>query len=101
MSTMKNSRLCLVGVLHPTHRKNQGKNLGRHLELSERRRAFARKKQRGRRAMRKATRIKHKAARARSRLDELTFGTFDVRTAVASGVNDRYPPDETLCCKGL
>ena len=30
---------------------------------------------------------KHKAARARSRLEELTFGTFNVRTAVVDGVN--------------
>ena len=38
----------VVGVLHPTRRKNEGKNLGRqHLELSERGRAFARKKRRG------------------------------------------------------
>ena len=29
----------------------------------------------------------HKAARAGSRLDELTFGTFNVRTAAVSGVN--------------
>ena len=34
----------VVGVPHPTRRKNEGRNLGRnHLELSERRRAFARK----------------------------------------------------------
>ena len=36
---------------------------------------------------RKAARMKHKAARARLRLEELTFGTFDVRTAVVNGVN--------------
>ena len=31
----------VVGVPHPTRRKNEGKNLGKkHLELSERRRAF-------------------------------------------------------------
>ena len=35
----------MVGVPHPTRRKNEGKNPGRkHLELSERRRVFARKK---------------------------------------------------------
>ena len=35
----------VVGLPHPTRRKNEGKNLGRkHLELSERRRAFAREK---------------------------------------------------------
>ena len=34
----------LVGVSHPTYRKNQGKNLGRDLELSERQMALARKK---------------------------------------------------------
>ena len=40
----------VVGVLHPTRRKNEGKNLGRiHLdmELSARRRVFARKKSDG------------------------------------------------------
>ena len=37
--------------------------------------------------MRKASQKKHKAARARSRLDELTFGTFNVRKAVVNGVN--------------
>ena len=72
-----------------TRRKNEGKNLGRkHLELSERRRAFARKKRRGKRAERKSVRIKHEATRARSRLEELTFGTFNVRTAAVNGVND-------------
>ena len=77
----------MVGVLHPTRRKNQGGNLGRNLELSERRRAIARKKRRGKRAMRKAARMKHQAARARRRLEELTFGTFNVRTAAVKGVN--------------
>ena len=28
----------VMGVLHPTRRKNQGKNLGRHLKLSKRQR---------------------------------------------------------------
>ena len=32
-------------------------------------------------------RAARKAARARSRLDELTFGTFNVHTAVVNGVN--------------
>ena len=78
----------VLGVLHSTRRKNEGKNLGRkHLELSERRRACARKKRRGKRAGRKATRKKHKATRARSRLDELTFGTFNVHTAAVNGAN--------------
>ena len=31
--------------------------------------------------------MKHKVARAKSWLDELTFGTFDVRTAAVRGVN--------------
>ena len=31
--------------------------------------------------------MKHKAARARSRLEELTFATFNVRTAAVNGVN--------------
>ena len=65
-----------------------GKNLSRkHLELSERRRAFARKKRRGKRAERNSARKKHKATRARSRLEELTFGTFNVGTAAVNGVN--------------
>ena len=42
--------LGVVGVLHSTRPKNQDKNLGRHLELSERLRVFARKKQRRKRA---------------------------------------------------
>ena len=77
----------VVGLPHPTRRKNEGKNLGRkHLELSERRRAFARKKRRGKRAERESARKKHKSTRARSRLEELTFGTFNVRTAAVNGV---------------
>ena len=79
----------VVGLPHPTHRKKEGKNLGRkHLEeLSERRKAFARKKRRGKRAERKSVRKKQKATRARSRLEELTFGTFNVRTVAANGIN--------------
>ena len=73
---------------YPTRRKNEGNNLGRkHPELSKKRRVFARKKRRGKRGERKSARKKHKAARARSRLEELTFGTFNVRTATANGVN--------------
>ena len=69
-------------------RKNEGKNLGRkHLELSERRRAFARNKRRGKRTERKSARKKHKAARARSRLEEPMFGTFNDRTAVVTGIS--------------
>ena len=77
----------IVEVLYPTRRKNEGKNLGRKrldMELSERRRAFARKKRRGKRAGRKAARMKHKAARARSRLEELTFGTFNICRAAST-----------------
>ena len=78
----------MVGLPHPIRWKNEGKNLGRkHLELSERRRAFARKKRRGKRADRKSARKKHRATRARSRLEELTFGTFNVRTAAVNGVD--------------
>ena len=71
------------------YRKKEGKNLLRmkHLELSKRRRVFARKKRRGKRAERKSVRKKHKATRARSRLEELTFGTFIVRTAAVNGIN--------------
>ena len=78
----------VVGVPYPTRRKNEGKNLGRkHLELSKKRRVFARKKRRGKRAERKSARKKHKSARARSRLEELMFGTFNVRTSAVNGVN--------------
>ena len=31
--------------------------------------------------------MKHEVARARSRLDEVTFGTFSVRTAAVNGAN--------------
>ena len=79
----------VLGVLHPTRRKDQCKNLDRkHLELSERRRVFARKKRRVKWATRKAARMTHKAARARSRPDELTFDTFNVRTAAVNGIVD-------------
>ena len=72
----------------PTRRKNEGKNLGRkHPELGKKRRVFARKKRRGKRTERKSARKKHKAAGAKSRLEELTFGTFNVRTAAVNGVN--------------
>ena len=37
--------------------------------------------------MRNATHMKHKAARARSRLNELTFSTFNVRTEAVNGFN--------------
>ena len=75
----------MLGALHPTRRKNEGKHLGKnHLELGERRRTFTRKKRRKKRAKRKP---KHKTARARSRLDELTFGTFNVRITAVNGVN--------------
>ena len=78
----------MVGVPHPTRRKNEDNNLGRkHLELSERRRALARKKRREERAERKSARKKHRAARAKSRLEELTFGTFNLRTAAVNGVS--------------
>ena len=79
----------MVGLPHPTRRKKEGTNLGRKRleELSERRRAFARKKRRGKRAERKSLRKKHKATRARSRLEELPLGTFSVRTAAVNGVN--------------
>ena len=79
----------VMGVLHPTRQNNESiNNLGRkHLELSERRREFARKEQRAKRAERNAAWIKHKAAKARSRLEQLTFGTFNIRTTAVNGVN--------------
>ena len=78
----------MVVMPYPTRRKNEGKNLGRkHPKLSKKRRVFVRKKRRGERAERKSARKKHKAARVRSRLEELTFGTLNVRTAAVNGVN--------------
>ena len=82
----------MAGVPYPTRGKNEGKNLGRkHPELSEKRRVFARKKRRGKGAERKSARKKHNAARARSPLEVLTFGTFNVRTAVVNGVFVPFP----------
>ena len=89
----------VVGVPHPARRKDEGKHLGRkHLDmqLSEKRRVFARKKRRGKQAERKAARKKDKAARARSRLDELTFSTFNVCTAAVNGVNGSSHIDTLL-----
>ena len=78
----------MVGVPYPTRRKNEGKNLGRkHLELSERRRVFTPKKRQEKQAERMSAVKEDKAARARSRLEELTFGMFNVRTAAVNGVN--------------
>ena len=78
----------MVGVPYPTRRKNENKHLGRkHPELSEKRRVFARKKRRWKRVERKSARKKHKAFRARSRPEELTFGTFNVCIAAVNGVN--------------
>ena len=78
----------VVGAPHPTRQKNKGKSLCRkHLELSERRRAFAPKLRRGKRAERTFARKKHKAARAKFRLEELTFGTFNICIAAVNGVN--------------
>ena len=67
-------------MLHPT----QAKNLGKHLELSERRTASIRKKRRGKWVIRQSACMKYKAARARFRLDELIFDTFNVCTAAAN-----------------
>ena len=78
----------VMGVPHPTRRKNEGKNLGKnHLQLSERRTAFDRKKRRGKRTERKSARKKYKATRAGSQLEELTFDTFNICTAAVNGVN--------------
>ena len=99
----------MVGVPHPTHRKNEGNNMGgKHKKylntgLSGRRRAFARKQRRRKWAERKAARMKHKAATARSRLEDLTLGTFNVRTAVVNGVNGighNYTLLRTCAAKG-
>ena len=85
------------GSAVPDTSENEGKNLGRkHPELSKKQRVFARKKRRGKRAERKSARKKHKAARARSRLEELTFGTFNVRTAAVNAVNDVGHIDDLL-----
>ena len=48
---------------------------------------FTRKKRRGKRVEKKSSRKKHKAARATSPLEELTFGTLNVRTAAVNSVN--------------
>ena len=78
----------MLEVLHPTRWKNDSKTMGRkHLELSERRKTFARKKRRGKRLVRKAARMKHKVARVSSRLDEPMFGTFNIHIAAVNGVN--------------
>ena len=78
----------MVGLPHPTRRKKEGTNLGRkHLEELSERRWATRKKRWGKRSERKSVRKKHKATRAMSRLEELTFGTFNVRTAAVNGVN--------------
>ena len=91
----------VVGLPHPTRRKNKGNNLGRkHLELSERRNAFVRKKRRGKRAESKSIRKKHKATRARSRLEELTFGTFNVRKAAVNGIGHIETLLRTRAAKG-
>ena len=76
----------MVEVPHPTRPKNEGKNLGRkHLELSEMRRALARIKRQGKRVERKSTRKTRPPGRGR--LEELTFGTFNVRKAAVNGIN--------------
>ena len=74
-------------MLQPTIWNNQSKNLARHLELSKRWRTFSPKKRGGKLTIKKAAHMKHKAARARSRLGELASGTFNVRTAAVNGVN--------------
>ena len=51
----------------------------RHLESTDRPQGW-------KRAERKSVRKKHIVTRARSRLEELTFGTFNVRTAAVNGV---------------
>ena len=72
----------------PNTSEEQSKNVGRkHKELSERRRAFGRENRRGKRVARKAARMKQMAARARSQLDELMLGTFNVRKAAVNGVD--------------
>ena len=78
-----------MGVPHSTRRSNEGKNLSRkhlNMKLSERRRTFARKRRRGKRAERKTARMNQKPAMAMSRLEELTFGTFNICTEVVNGV---------------
>ena len=69
----------MVGVPYPTHRKNEGKNLGGYL--------LGKSDGGSRRRGKSPARNTRKAARARSRLEELAFGTFNVRTAAVSGVN--------------
>ena len=57
------------------------------MEVSERWRAFTQEKRRGKGVERKAARMKYKAARVRPKLEGLTSGTFNVRTAAVQGVN--------------
>ena len=49
----------MLGVLHPTRRKNEGKSGRKDLELSERRKAFAREKRQRKRAERKAALVEN------------------------------------------
>ena len=69
----------MVGVPYLTHRTNEGRNLGEYL-LGKRDGVSGR---RGKSPARNT----RKAARARSQLEELAFGTFNVRTAAVNGVN--------------
>ena len=77
----------VVGVPHPTRRKKEGKNLSRkHLEeLSERRRAFARKKRRGKQAERKSARKKHKGTVAVNGVNGIGHIDTLLRTCAAKG----------------
>ena len=73
-----------MGVLYPIRRKKR-KAEGTYTEKAT-----------GKRVMGKAARVKDKAARVRSRLDELAFDTFNVRTAAVNGVNGTSHTDTLL-----
>ena len=66
--------------------------------------SFLRKKRRAKRTNKKATRKKPNAARARSRLDDLTLSAFNVCIEAVNkvhGIGPNQHPAETLGCKGL
>ena len=75
----------MEGVPHATRRKNEGNNLGRKQNSVKGGGHLLGKGDGG--SGRKSARKKYKAARVGSRLEELTFGTFNVRTAAVNGVN--------------
>ena len=91
----------MVGVPHPTRRNNEGKNGRKHLELSERRRAFARKMRREKRAERKSARKKHKAARATAKGCDVTGLQETKRDGTSEIVASGYRVFSSGDCSGV